>query len=159
MLKMFNKNKNDLIVRNNKIETIAVRDLKEYLVKDFEEIKNNEIEIKELNNRIDELEIIETKYKATLITLEEFDTRVEREKQKSRELEDKLNIKKEEIKQLNEEKNNCIIREKQAFYKINNVKDTIINEFKINLIKSIKNSKGTLSKKTICEIVEEVSNE
>lgn len=147
------KKKNEVVVKKQKLQAIPVRDLKEYLVKDFEEIKNNELEIKRLKNRIDELEIIETKYKATLITLEEFDARVEREKQKSRELEDKLNIKKEEIKTLNEKVNNAIIKEKQAEHLKNNVKDEVIKDYKKQLISVIENQKGNLSKKRIYDLI------
>ena len=115
--------------------------LKEYLVKDFEQIQQDEIEISRLKDRIDELEKIEIKYKATLITLEEFDGRVAREKDKIIKLEEKINGYKEEIKKLEEQKNNCIIREKQALDKINNVEETIINEYKTkNVSKPQKNN-------------------
>ena len=153
-LKDIFKNKNELVVKKQKIQTIPIRDLKEYLVKDFEQIQQDEIEISRLKDRIDELEKIEIKYKATLITLEEFDGRVAREKDKIIKLEEKINGYKEEIKKLEEQKNNCIIREKQALDKINNVEGTIINEYKTKLITYIQQTKGTLSKKRVCEIIE-----
>lgn len=151
------KRKNELVVTNQEIQTIPVRDLKDYLVKDFEQIQQNEVEISNLKDRVDELEKIEIKYKATLITLEEFDIRVAREKGKTIKLEEKNKNLKEEIKRLEEQKNNYIIREKQALDKINNVKDTIQNEYKEKLISQIENTKGTLSKKRVCEIIENVS--
>lgn len=139
-----------------KQEVIPVRDLKEYLVKDFEQIKENEEEISNLKERIDMLEEIEAKYKFTLITLEEFDSRVAREKEKAIKLEDKNNSLKEEIKKLEEQKNNCIIRERQALEKINNVKDTILAEYKKDLKEIINKTKGTLSKKKVCDIIEKL---
>ena len=39
-MKLFSK-KNNLVVKENEIQAIKVRDLKEYLVKDFEEIKTS----------------------------------------------------------------------------------------------------------------------
>lgn len=154
-MKVF-KRKNELVVKNQEIQTIPVRDLKEYLVKDFEQIQQDEIQISRLKDRIDELEKIEIKYKATLITLEEFDSRISREKDKVIKLEEKNNKFKEEIKELEEQKNNCIIREKQALDKINNVKDTILSEYKELLIYHIQETKGTLSKKRVCEIIESI---
>lgn len=148
------KRKNELSTQKQEMQTIEVRDLKEYLVKDFKQIEQNEKEISFLKDRIEELEKIEIKYDATLITLEEFDSRVAREKEKTLKLEEKNKILKEEIKKLEEQKNNCIIREKQALDKINNVKESILKEYKKRLISEIKNTKGTLSKKTICEIIE-----
>lgn len=153
-MKLFKKN--ELTVKNQEVQSIQVRDLKEYLVKDFEQIKDNEIEISRLKDKIEELEKIEIKYNATLITLEEFDSRIAREKEKTIKLEEKNNRYKEEIKILEEQKNNCIIREKQALDKINNVKETILTDYKKILISHIQNTKGTLSKKRLCEIIEAV---
>ena len=148
------KEKDELKVRKNEIQTIPVRDLKEYLIKDFQQIQENEITISHLKDRIEELEKIELKYKATLITLEEFDTRTGREKEKIIKLEEKINNYKEEIKNLTEQKNDCIIREKQALEKVNNVRKNVINDYKEKLVTYINSRKGTLSKKRICEIIE-----
>ena len=141
--------------KKQEIQTIPVRDLKEYLVKDFQKIKEDEMIISNLKDRIDELEQIEIKYNATLITLEEFDSRIAREKEKVIKLEDKILGYKEEIKKLEEEKNNCIIKEKQALDKLNNARETIINEYQDKLIDYINSEKGQLSKKKICEIIKQ----
>lgn len=151
-MKIFKKN--ELVTQKQDMQIIPVRDLKEYLIKDFEQIQQNEVEISKLKDRIDELEKIEIKYKATLITLEEFDTRIAREKENVIKIETKYTQLKEEMKKLEEQKNNCIIREKQALDKINNVKDVILKEYREKLIFHIQNSKGTLSKKKVCEIIE-----
>lgn len=155
-MKIFKRN-NNLMIKQQEIQTIQVRDLKDYLVKDFEQIRQNAIEISRLNDRIDELEKVEIKYKATLITLEEFDIRIAREKEKTIKLEQKNIELKKEIKNLEEQKNNCIIREKQALDKINNVEKTIIDEYKEKLLSYIKNTSGTLSKKRICEIIDNIN--
>lgn len=152
-MKLFKKQ--ELASRKQEMQKIEVRDLKEYLVKDFEQIEQNEEKIAYLQERIEELEKIEIKYKATLITLEEFDMRVNREKEKTIKIEEKYNRLREDMKFLEEQKNDCIIREKQALDKINNVKDTILNEYKKELIEKIKGTKGALSKQKICEIIEE----
>lgn len=141
--------------KKQETQTIPVRDLKEYLVKDFQKIKEDEMIISNLKDRIDELEQIEITYNATLITLEEFDSRIAREKEKVIKLEDKILGYKEEIKKLEEEKNNCVIREKQALDKLNNARETIISEYQDKLIDYINSRKGTLSKKKICEIIKQ----
>lgn len=150
-MKLFKKL--ELAPRKQEVQTVQVRDLKEYLIKDFEQIKKDEIEISRLKDRIEELEKIEIKYNATLITLEEFDSRIAREKENVIKLEQNKDELKETIKSLEEQKNNCIIREKQALDKINNVRDTILNEYKDELVKRIKEIKGTLSKQKICDII------
>lgn len=150
-----NKITNFLSKKKQEIQTIPVRDLKEYLVKDFQKIKEDEMIISNLKDRIDELEQIEIKYNATLITLEEFDSRIAREKEKVIKLEDKIFGYKEEIKKLEEEKNNCIIKEKQALDKLNNARETIIDEYQDKLIDCINSEKGQLSKKKICEIIKQ----
>lgn len=154
-MKLFSK-KNNLVVKENEIHAIKVRDLKEYLVKDFEEIKIKEQTIDKLESEIDELKKIEIKYNATLITLEEFNARVLREKDKNVRLEQKITEKNKEIAQLNEEKNNCLIREKIAIDKIENTKDFIIPEFKEKIKKVIDNTKGNLSKKKVIELINNI---
>lgn len=157
-MRLFSK-KNEPIVKNNEIQTIQVRDLKEYLVKDFEQIKTSEQIIENLKNQIEELNKIKIKYDATLITLEEFDARVLREKDKNVKLEQQIKEKNEEIAKLNEEKNNCLIRERIANDKIENTKDFIISEFKDQIKQVINVQKGTLSKKKIIDLIDGDINE
>lgn len=152
-MKLFSK-KNELVVRNSEIQPIQVRDLKEYLVKDFEQIKTSEQIIENLKSQIEELNKIKIKYDATLITLEEFDARVLREKEKNIKLEQQIKEKNEEIAKLNEEKNNCLIRERIANDKIENTKDFIISEFKEQIKQVINVQKGTLSKKKIINLID-----
>lgn len=157
-MKLFSK-KNELVVRNSEIQSIQVRDLKEYLVKDFEQIKTSEQIIENLKSQIEELNKIKIKYDATLITLEEFDARVLREKGKNIKLEQQIKEKNEEIAKLNEEKNNCLIRERIANDKIENTKDFIISEFKEQIKQVINVQKGTLSKKKIIDLIDGDINE
>lgn len=157
-MRLFSK-KNELVVKNNEIQTIQVRDLKEYLVKDFEQIKTSEQIIENLKNQIEKLNKIKIKYDATLITLEEFDARVLREKDKNVKLEQQIKEKNEEIAKLNEEKNNCLIRERIANDKIENTKDFIISEFKDQIKQVINVQKGTLSKKKIIDLIDGVIDE
>ena len=157
-MKLFSK-KNELVVRNSEIQPIQVRDLKEYLVKDFEQIKTSEQIIENLKSQIEELNKIKIKYDATLITLEEFDARVLREKEKNIKLEQQIKEKNEEIAKLNEEKNNCLIRERIANDKIENTKDFIISEFKEQIKQVINVQKGTLSKKKIIDLIDGDINE
>lgn len=159
MLKIKDKLKfkmNEIVSKTNEIQSIKVRDLKEYLIKDFETIKSNELLIETLKNRIEELEKIEIKYNVTLITLEEYDTRLLREKERISKMESKLSDYKKDIVRLNEEKNDCLIREKIANDKINNVKDNVLTDYKIQLIEEIKKFKGNLSKTKLCDLVEKV---
>jgi hypothetical protein len=152
-MKLFNK-KNELVARNCEIQPIQVRDLKEYLVKDFEQIKASEQIIENLKSQIEELNKIKIKYDATLITLEEFDARVLREKEKNIKLEQQIKEKNEEIAKLNEEKNNCLIRERIANDKIENTKDFIISKFKEQIKQAINVQKGTLSKKKVIDLID-----
>lgn len=154
-MKLFSK-KNNLVVKENEIQAIKVRDLKEYLVKDFEEIKTKEQTIDKLESEIDELKKIEIKYNATLITLEEFNARILREKDKNIRLEQKITEKNKEIAQLNEEKNNCLIREKIANDKIEDTKNFVIPEFKEKIKKAIDDTKGNLSKKKVIELIDNI---
>lgn len=157
-MKLFSK-KNELVVRNSEIQPIQVRDLKEYLVKDFEQIKTSEQIIENLKSQIEELNKIKIKYDATLITLEEFDARVLREKEKNIKLEQQIKEKNEEIARLNEEKNNCLIREKIANDKIENTKDFIISKFKEQIKQVINVQKGMLSKKKVIDLIDGVIDE
>ena len=129
------------------------------ILSDIEFIKGtgNEMwfETEDTNLIINYVEKGELKYNATLITLEEFDSRIAREEEKVIKLEDKILAYKEEIKKLEEEKNNYIIKERQALDKLNVARKTIINEYQDKLINCINSEKGTLSKKRICEIIKQ----
>ena len=91
--------------------------------------------------------------------MEEFDARVLREKDKNVRLEQQIKVKNEEIAKLNEEKNNCLIRERIANDKIENTKDFIISEFKEQIKQVINVQKGTLSKKKIIDLIDGVIDE
>ena len=67
-----------------------------------------------------------------------------------------FHFKNKRVVKLNEEKNNCLIREKIAIDKIENTKDFIIPEFKEKIKKVIDNTKGNLSKKKVIELINNI---
>ena len=61
------------------LETIEVRDIRQYLVDEYERAANLKAHCDELTAKIDAADVIEAKYQAALITLDEYAIRLKRQ--------------------------------------------------------------------------------
>ena len=135
---------------------VKVADIKQYLVDEYKLTKELEKENKGLRKEVSKLKIVEDKYDLTLITLNEYKDRIERKNKEIKELENKIKVIKEEQKIIKDEKNTLLIENKQ--FKKENEKfiNKLKKEYQKSLIEKIQNTKGTLSKKLVCEIIENI---
>ena len=143
------------VVKNIKYSRkIKVADIKQYLVDEYKLTKELGKENKNLRKELNKSKVIEEKYDLTLITLDEYKSRINDKNEEIKELNDKLKSIKDELKLIKDEKNTLIIENK----KMQKDNEKIIKDFKKDykklLIEEIQNTKGTLSKKKVCDILE-----
>ena len=144
------------VVKNIKYsKSIKVADIKQYLVDEYKLTKELDKENRNLRKEIDDLKITEQKYDLTLITLDEYKSRINDKNEEIKELNNKLKSLKDELKFVKDEKNTLIIENKKLQRDNEKVINNFKKEYKKQLIEKIQNTKGTLSKAKIYQIIED----
>ena len=144
----------------NDVSVIAVPDIKEYLVREYERVNELRLQNEELRNQVEQGRELQLKYDAALVTLDEYAKRQEMAK---------LELQREKVRTDNARREADNYRDQVNSYKIqlNNaaltkeqIKDEIIAGVKADIIEKINSIRGNLSKKFVCEIIlgEEVTD-
>ena len=170
--KLFRKKENSekieiTVVDDNKelpdFRKIAVPDLKQYLINGYKEIREVKKEKEKLELDLDNAKKYKDLYDGTLITLDELRKRDNENKKYQIELKEKIGLKEKEISELKEQVNTYKITEYETNNKIDNIekikkeaKNTGIKEYKENLIQEISNTKGTISKSKLFDIINSI---
>lgn len=157
-----NKQKAEMIIEEKlpDVQQIKVPDLKQYLLNGYQEIREIKQENEQLQLKLEEKSKYKLLYDGVLVTLEEFKTREEENKNKINELQTKLNEKQEEIYKLNDLVNTYKIKQLQVDEQLKNTDnliqdniDSAIMNFKATIIDLIKNTKGNISKDKVCNLI------
>lgn len=168
LIKLFNKKeKTEMIIEETlpDVQQIKVPDLKQYLLNGYKEIREVKQENEQLQLKLEEESKYKLLYDGALVTLEEFKTREEENKNKINELQTKLNEKQEKLYKLNDLLNTYKIKQakvdEQAKKISSLVQDNIdlsISNFKDRVIETIKNTKGNISKDKVCDLIQKTDN-
>lgn len=133
------------------------------MIKGYEEIRKVEKEKEVLEEDLDKARRFEDLYNTTLVVLNEFKERDEENKIIQAKLENKINKKEDEIKNLKEQVNTYKIIEIETNKKIDNIekikkeeKNNGIKEYKEKLIEEINNTKGNISKSKLFSIINDL---
>lgn len=169
LIKLFNKKgKTEMIIEEKlpDVQQIKVPDLKQYLLNGYKEIREVKQENEQLQLKLEEESKYKLLYDGALVTLEEFKTREEENKNKINELQTKLNEKQEELYKLNDLLNTYKIKqtkvneqEKNISSLVQNNIDLAISNFKDTIIETIKNTKGNISKDKVCNLIQKTDNQ
>lgn len=142
---------------------IAIPDLKQYLIEGYEEIREVKKQREELKEELEDTKKYKDLYDATLVTLNEFKTRDEENKEIQTKMDREIIEKEIKIADLKEEVNNYKILETETNKKIENIekikqeeKNNAIKEYKEKLIEEINNTKGTISKSKLIGIISSI---
>lgn len=145
----------DRDVDNEEIPTIDVRDIKEYLVREFEKVKELNRTIDELNTQLEAFEELKFKYDAVLVTLDGYADKCKMHEDNLKKKNNKIKSLNEELKQTRDNLNSYKIKLNAAQLTKEDMTEEIISEFKEKLIKDVFGlHKGNLSKKLACEMIE-----
>lgn len=168
LIKLFNKKeKTEMIIEEKlpDIQQIKVPDLKQYLLNGYKEIREVKQENEQLQLKLEEESKYKLLYDGALVTLEEFKTREEENKNKINELQTKLNEKQEELYKLNDLLNTYKIKQAKVNEQEKNISslvqdniDLAISNFKDIVIETIKNTKGNISKDKVCSLIQKTDN-
>lgn len=168
LIKLFHKKeKKEMIIEETlpDVQQIKVPDLKQYLLNGYKEIREVKQENEQLQLKLEEEHKYKLLYDGALVTLEEFKTREEENKNKINKLQTKLNEKQEELFKLNDLLNTYKIKQLEVDEQLkntdkliqNNIDSSIIN-FKETIIDLIKNTKGNISKDKVCNLIQKADN-
>ena len=142
---------------------IAIPDLKQYLINGYEEIREVKKEREKIKNDLEKAKKYKELYDATLVTLNEFKTRDEENKEIQIKMDREITEKEIKIADIKEEVNNYKILEIETNKKIENIeqikkeeKNNGIKEYKEKLIKEINNTKGTIGKSKLIGIISSI---
>ena len=142
-------------VRVEKTEAlvVSVPDIKDCLVKEYERTRSLESEIEALRRRIEDLQEVETKYAAAMVTLEEYSDRLSYADNRISEERRKTEAERERYRNARDEANNIKILLSKSQGAKKELVTEIVGEVKRGITADFKRHKGNLSKATACEIV------
>lgn len=154
-MKLFKrKEETALVVKKPKVVSVAVPDIKQYLVNEYERVEGLKAKLEEYEQKLEEAEKLKFKYDATLVTLDEYskrlkqaDDNIEKEKQKVANARNETAKAKDELNTLKIKMHDVALT-KEA------MKDEIVDEFKVELKEKVSNHKGNLSKKYVFWLID-----
>lgn len=147
------KDETALVVKEPDVVSVAVPDIKQYLVNEYERVEGLKAKLEEYEIKLEEATELKFKYDATLVTLDEYSKRLKQADE---------NINKEKQKVVNAISKTAKAKDELNTYKImlhdaaltkEAIKDEIIAEFKSDLVERISEIKGNLSKKCILDVI------
>lgn len=138
---------------------IGVPDIKEYLVKEYERVNDLKLINEGLEQQLKEATEVEMKYKATLVTLDEYSKRLERAESEIKSWKESYQRARQEVKSANDMVNSYKIKFNEVAITKAEIEREIVEEIKADIISIINGSKGNLSKKLVCEIINSYTKE
>ena len=154
-MKLFRKKEEVSLVVKEEPVVVAVPDIKEYLVKEYERVNLLISENENLLIEIEKFKEIQMKYEATLVTLDECSKRLKITENKLSEEKQRVLGVEAKLKHCRDEINTYKIRLQDAALTKEEIKDDIVLEFKSNLVEAINTVKGNLSKSIVAKIINE----
>ena len=135
------------------LATVQVRDIKQYLVDEYKRAKDLCAINENLKEKLEAAEETNLKYKAALVTLDEYRSRLEVHEKQLQEKDRKIESLKEEKARINDQLNDCKIIMQRAAITKEAIQSEIIAEIKSAICHGIAIHRGNLSKEKAIEIV------
>ena len=149
------KEKGLVRVKDNSNQIIAVTDIKEYLVKEYERANDLMLQNEGLKQELEKAGETEVKYNATLVTLDEYSKRLEFAENEIKKKERTIEQTKQDLRAERDKVNSYKIKFNNAAITKAEIEEEIVEEVKADIISKIRSCKGNLSKKAVCEIIAE----
>lgn len=147
------KKNEELVVDTSTEISIAVPDIKQYLVDEYERTRVLQLTNESLEQQLEEAKAIKLKYDAALVTLDEYSRRIKSsEFSITREKEKNANMQ-QELSKMRDELNSYKIQMTRAAITKEDMRDEIVEAYKQELIDKINKHKGNLSKKIVCDLI------
>lgn len=132
---------------------VAVRDIQEYLVDEYEKVKTLKRRLEDKESTIERLRETELKYHATLVTLDEFDRRLKENEKVMENLVSKVEHKDYEIRNVSDELNTHKILLNRAKVSESQTTEKARNETLLEILGEVEKIKGQISKVRIVQLL------
>ena len=130
---------------------VSVADIKQYLVEEFDNNRELQNSVYQLQDELKNAKEYEVKYSLSLTTLEEYKNRVNSVKDRNKQLEEQIKTLQETITQKTYEINDLKLENKKMEKHINNIEKDIRKEFINEFKEKVKELKGNITKsKLLC---------
>ena len=139
--------------KKQKLATVQVRDIKQYLVDEYDRAKKLEERNEYLRNELDLANEVKLKYDASLVLIDEYKARLESYEKKLAEKDKKIEKCQEDFRKAKEEVNDYKITLSRTALTKDEIRAEVVSETKAEIAKRIHNHKGNLSKASAIEIV------
>ena len=139
--------------RRQELATVQVRDIKQYLLDEYERSKQLYEQNQNLKKKLAEAEEVKVKYDATLVTLDEYKNRLDRYEKEFADYEKEFQRCRQETEDVRDELNNYKIKFQRASITKEELRAEAVNDIKRDIVKEIMEHKGNLSKTKAVEIV------
>lgn len=147
------KNNMALVAKEPDVVSVAMPDIKQYLVNEYERVERLKAKLEEYEAKLEEATELKFKYDATLVTLDEYSKRLKQADENINKEKQKIINATNEIAKAKDELNTYKIILHDAALTKEAIKDEIISEFKAELVEKINKIKGNLSKKSVLEVI------
>lgn len=153
-------NKKNLAEKENKGQelVIAVPDIKDYLVREYERVAVLKLKNEELERKLKDAEELKLKYDAAMVTLDEYsrrlalyDSKIDNEKTNTKNVMASLVKTRDELNTYKIKFNEIAVTKEE-------IADEIVEKTKAALISIINEHKGVLGKKIACELISNYKN-
>ena len=153
-MKLFGrKDETAIVVKEPEVVSVAVPDIKQYLVNEYERVEGLKAKLEEYEAKLEEATELKFKYDATLVTLDEYSKRLKQADENIDTEKQKVANARNETAKAKDELNTYKIMLHDAALTKEAIKDEIIAEFKADLVGKINEIKGNLSKKCVLEVI------
>ena len=142
-----------LIVKQPEVISVAVPDIKQYLVNEYKRVEELKAKLEEYELKLEEATELKFKHDAALVTLDEYSKRLKQADENIDKEKEKVESARNEIAKAKDELNTYKIMLHDAALTKEAIKDEIIAEFKSDLVEKINEIKGNLSKKCVLDII------
>lgn len=140
--------------KKQELATVEVRDIKQYLVDEYERSQKLFNEVEYLKSELERAREVKMKYDATLVTLDEYSKRLENQERRLKSKEYKIEDLQRQLDEARDELNTCKIQLSRAAITREEIKEEIVADTKDQIIQSIQEHKGNLSKLLAVEIIQ-----
>lgn len=133
--------------------SVAIPDIKQYLVEEYERVNELKLINEGLEQELEKSQEVKIKYDAALVTLDEYSRRLKSTELSIAKEKEKTENVKRELKAAIDEVNSYKIKLSHAALTKEELKEEIREDLKTEIISKINNHKGNLSKKIVCELI------
>lgn len=139
--------------RRQELATVQVRDIKQYLVEEYERSQELYDTNEKLREQLGEIDEIKMKYDAALVTIDQYSKRLEMQEGVIKRRDESIDLLRAQVSEINESLNDYKIKFQRAAITKDEIREELIKEVKNDIVLKIKECKGNLSKIKVIDII------